>query len=278
MTDAKPAPERLYRHTVPVRLAHWINVVCLSILVMSGLQIFNAHPALYWGERSDPDRALLSIEAVGSDDNTPVGLTTVFGRTFDTTGVLGVSTDTEGRVHSRGFPSWVTLPGPQWLAMGRRWHFFTAWIFVFNGVLFATYSLAGRHLWRDLLPSWRELRGLGGSVVDHLRFRHPTGDAAGRYNGLQKLAYLGVIFGLGPLIVWTGLAMSPRMDAAFPWLTDVWGGRQSARTVHFTACVLFIGYVAVHVIMVAVTGLWNNLRSMVSGWYRLPPPDPGGTR
>ena len=146
-----------------------------------------------------------------------------------------------------------------------------------NGVLFATYSLAGGHLWRDLLPSWRELRGLGGSIVDHLKFRHSTGDAAGRYNGLQKLVYLGVIFGLGPLIVWTGLAMSPRMDAAFPWLSDVWGGRQSARTVHFTACALLIGYVAVHIVMVAATGLWNNLRSMLSGWYRLPPPSPGDT-
>jgi thiosulfate reductase cytochrome b subunit len=275
MPEAQTSPQRVYRHTLPVRLAHWTTVLCLPILVMSGLQIFNAHPALYWGERSDRDKALLRIDAVGADDGTLIGVTTLFGVAVETTGVLGVSTDSAGHTRYHGFPAWATLPSDRWLAMGRRWHFFFAWIFVLNGMLFAAYSVAGRHLWRDLLPSWTDLRHLGRSLADHVRFRHQVGEEAARYNVLQRLAYTGVIFGLGPLIVLTGLAMSPRMDAAFPWLVSIFGGRQSARTIHFVACFAFIGYVAVHVAMVAITGLWNNVRSMITGWSCLPAPHDG---
>src|SRR5437879_821099 len=102
----------------------------------------------------------------------------------------------------------------QWLAMGRRWHLFFAWIFVINGLLFGLYAILSRHLTRDLFPWWRDLRGLGRTLLDHLLFRHPTGDEAKRYNVLQKIAYTGVIFGLGPLIVLTGLSISPIIDAA----------------------------------------------------------------
>jgi thiosulfate reductase cytochrome b subunit len=259
----------IYRHVVPVRLAHWINVVCLPILVMSGFQIFNAHPALYWGERSDRDRPILALDAAYLDDGAIRGVTRVFGHAFDTTGILGASADSSGRLHRRGFPAWATIPSFQWLSMGRRWHFFFAWIFVVNGLLFGLYALLSRHLARDLFPSLKDLRGIGGAVRDHLLFRHAGGDAASRYNVLQKLAYTGVVFGLGPLILLTGLTMSPGLDAAFPGLLTVFGGRQSARTIHFIICFMFVGFVAVHLFMVAATGLWNNLRSMVAGRYRI---------
>src|SRR5689334_5424236 len=196
-----PAVDTVYRHSIPVRLAHWLNVICLPILVMTGFQIFNAHQALYWGERSDRDRPVLSIKAMRMERGEIKGVTTVLGHSFDTTGVLGFSA---GSV--RAFPSWSTIPSGKWLAMGRQWHLFFAWIFVLNGLLFGLYALASRHFWRDLFPKLRDLRGIGRDVVNHLRFRHPSGEEARRYNVMQKLAYTGVIFGLGPpkaLYRWT---------------------------------------------------------------------------
>jgi len=260
-----PITRWYYRHLLPVRLGHWINVLCLPILIMSGFQIFNAHSALYWGDRSDRDRPILAMTSVRTESGERKGITMVAGHTFDTTGVLGLSGE-----RARGFPSWATLPSAQWLAMGRRWHLFFAWIFVINGLLFGLYALLRGHFWRDLFPHWRDLQNIGKTILDHLLFRHPSGEEAKHYNVLQKIAYTGVIFGLGPLIVLTGLSMSPMIDAAFPWLLTVFGGRQSARTIHFLACFAFIGFVVIHLFQVIVTGLWNNLRSMVTGWYTIP--------
>jgi thiosulfate reductase cytochrome b subunit len=254
-----------YRHALLVRISHWLNVLCVPILIMSGLQIFNAHPALYWGERSDRDRPVLAMRAVVVPSGERKGVTIVAGHVFDTTSVLGFS---DGR--QRGFPSWATLPSQQWLAMGRRWHLFFAWVFVINGVIFGLYAFFKGHFWQDLFPHWRDLRKIGRTMLDHLLFRHPTGEEAKHYNVLQKIAYTGVIFGLGPLIVLTGLSMSPMIDAAFPWLLTVFGGRQSARTIHFIACFAFIGFIVIHLTQVVLTGLWNNIRSIVTGWYRVP--------
>jgi thiosulfate reductase cytochrome b subunit len=254
--------ERLYRHRLPVRISHWLNLPCLIILIMSGLQIFNAHPALYWGDRSDRDNPLLSIRPMRSDSGEMKGITTILGRRFDTTGVLGYS-DGMGR----GFPAWATVPSTRWLAMGRQWHLFFAWLFVINGVLFMTYALISRHVTRDLLPTGRDLKGIGRAVKDHLRLRHPKGDEAKRYNVLQKLAYIGILFVVAPLIVLTGLTMSPTIDTAFPWLLTIFGGRQAARTIHFIACFSFVGFIVIHLSQVILTGFFNNLRSMVTGWF-----------
>src|SRR5690349_6246911 len=128
---ADPPPTWIYRHSLPVRVGHWINAMCLFILIMSGLQIFNAHPALYWGNRSDRNEALLSIRPMRMENGEIKGITTVFGHAFDTTGILGYS-DQRGRA----FPAWATLPGPQWLAMGRQWHLSFAWVFVITGGFF----------------------------------------------------------------------------------------------------------------------------------------------
>ncbi|MDI3462321.1 MAG: Thiosulfate reductase cytochrome B subunit (membrane anchoring protein) [Nitrospira sp.] len=251
-----------YRHTLPVRLAHWVNALCLIVLVMSGLQIFNAHPALYWGDRSDRNDALLSIRPVQTETGEIKGITTIFGHSFETTGLLGYS-DHRGRA----FPVWATLPGPQWLAMGRQWHLFFAWMFVITGVFFVGYGLLSRHLSRDLLPTTVDLRHIGRAVKNHLFLRHSEGEAATRYNVLQKLAYLVVLAVLAPVIVLTGLGMSPMIDAAFPWLLPLFGGRQGARTLHFIVCFAFVGFVAVHVLQVVMTGLVNNMRSMITGWF-----------
>jgi thiosulfate reductase cytochrome b subunit len=269
-TEKKDTDRWRFRHPFIVRLAHWLNVFSLPILLMSGFQIFNAHPALYWGERSDRDRPILAMKAVRNEDGEIRGVTTLFGHSFDTTGLFGASRNEGGALYRRGFPEWATLPTHQWLAMGRRWHFFFAWIFVTNGFIFAAYSLASRHFWNDLLPRRNDLRKIGKSIRDHLIFRHPVGEEAAHYNVLQKIAYTGVVFVLGPLIVLTGLTMSPNLNAAFPGLLTLFGGRQSARTIHFIAAFAFIGYTLVHVLMVAMTGLWNNLRSMLTGWYLIP--------
>ena len=254
--------ERVYRHRLPVRISHWLNVPVLFILIMSGLQIFNAHPALYWGDRSDRDQPLLSIRPMNSERGEIRGITTILGHQFDTTGVLGYSNGS-----GRAFPAWATVPSARWLAMGRQWHLFFAWVFVINGLLFMTYALISRHVTRDLAPTGKELRGIGKALKDHIVLRHPTGDEAKRYNVLQKLAYAGILFVVAPLIVLTGLTMSPTIDAAFPWLLTVFGGRQAARTIHFIACFSFVGFIVIHVSQVILTGFFNNIRSMITGWF-----------
>lgn len=239
----------------------------MVILLMSGLAIFNGWPALYWGIRTHFDRPLLAMYAIPGSAAQEVGITDVLGHKFVTTGWFGLSAGAEGKPVVRGFPAWATLPGRLSLAMARRWHFFFAWIFALNGVAYAAYALFRGHLWRDLLPSWAQLRHIGHSAWDHVRLRFPEGEAARRYNVLQKLAYLVVVFGMGPLMVATGLAMSPWLDAGYPQLLDIFGGRQSARTIHFVTAFAFLAFVIVHVLMVLLSGVWNNMRSMITGYY-----------
>ncbi|MFO1317731.1 MAG: cytochrome b/b6 domain-containing protein [Burkholderiales bacterium] len=271
-TPAAAASGLYYRHTLPVRIMHWINVVALTVMFASGLQIFNAYPALHLGKSSYDGRPpVLEIgarEAAGSGALT--GVTRVLGAEFDTTGWLGVVRAGDGELVPATFPPWMTLPGSQWLAMARAWHFFFAWVFVLNGLAYLAYAFASRHLARDLAPTRTELAGIGASVRDHLRFRHPHGEAAKGYNVLQKLAYLVVIFVLLPLAVLMGLAMSPWLDSLFAGWVDVVGGRQAARSIHFLIAWLLVAFVLVHVFQVVVTGLWNNLRSMITGRYRVP--------
>jgi thiosulfate reductase cytochrome b subunit len=258
------------RHALAVRIMHWINVVALALMFMSGLQIFNAHPALYFGESSYGGRApWLVISAREDAQGNPVGYTRIFGHEFTTTGVLGLSTD-DGRMYAQGFPSWLTVPSHQWLAMARAWHFFFAWIFLVNGLCYVAYTIASRHFARDLWPTRSDVRGIGASIVDHLRLRHPKGEAAKRYNVLQKVAYVTVIFVLLPLIVLMGFGMSPRLDTLFGGWVGWFGGRQSVRSIHFIVAWLIVAFVLIHVFEVIVTGLWNNVRSMITGRYRVP--------
>ncbi|MBC7657525.1 MAG: cytochrome b/b6 domain-containing protein [Frankiaceae bacterium] len=258
-----------YRHRLPMRIMHWINVACLTCLFMSGLTIFNAHPALYWGNISTFQSPALSLTAKPGPDGKLRGQTQVGSLTFDTTGVLGVSKNMAGIDTGRGFPKWATIPGPRNLAEGRRWHFFFAWLFVINGLAYWLWSWRARHLRDDLAPTHSDWRGIGQSIRDHLRFKHPTGDQATRYNVLQKLAYLSVIFIFAPGIVLLGLAMSPHLNSVLGWMVDLAGGRQSARTWHFIVAFALLGFVAVHVFMVLVSGPVNQVRAMITGRYRI---------
>jgi thiosulfate reductase cytochrome b subunit len=280
---ADPAARRwFYRHRLPVRIMHWINAICFFLMLMSGLGIFNAHPNLYWGRESDFASPLLSLTSIPGPGGEAHGITRLGAHSFNTDGVLGASRVRQGAPPlARGFPSWATIPGPQSLATSRNWHLFVAWVFVVNGIAYLAFSLLSGHVRRDLVPTGLELRGTGASIRAHLRLRHVTGQTPRRYNVLQNLTYLIVIFGLLPLVVVAGLAMSPRLDTLFGggWV-DLLGGRQSARTLHFVAAFGLLSFVIVHVFEVLVTGLWNNLRSMITGNYQLPAesrPDQPGT-
>jgi thiosulfate reductase cytochrome b subunit len=248
---------------------HWINLACMLALVGSGLQVFNAHPALYWGMASDFGNPVFATTAMRGADGKGRGITLVGDNAFDTTGMLGVSANADGRMVRRGFPEWATIPGSRSLALGRRWHFFFAWLWVVNGACFLLWSLASRHLSQDLAMQARDWRGIGRSIVEHLRFHHPVGEEATHYNPLQKLAYLGVIFVLAPLAVLTGLSMSPQLASLLGWWLQLVGGRQSARTIHFIVMSLFVAFTVVHVLMVVYAGPINEMRSMLSGRFRV---------
>jgi thiosulfate reductase cytochrome b subunit len=267
---ARAAPEGrlIARHSALVRVCHWVNAIAFVVLLMSGMQIFNADPQLTWGQTTNFTRPFFSFSAhEDSDGNPTAGVTTNFGHAFNTTGVFGASRGDDGDLEERGFPSWATLPSYQDLAMGRRWHFFFAWILVLNGLVYFANLLLRRHI-RELWPSFKDLRTIPHAIVEHLRLRFPTGDEALHYNVLQKLAYLSVVIAF-PILILAGLTMSPAVDAAFPWLLTLFHGRQAARAVHFLLATYLVLFIIVHLVMVVLSGPINNLRSMITGRYRI---------
>ncbi|MGH6785272.1 MAG: cytochrome b/b6 domain-containing protein [Novosphingobium sp.] len=241
----EPAPEQprggelVRRHSAVTRLWHWLNVVVVTVLLMSGLMIFNAHPRLYWGQfGANADRAWLELP------------------------------ENDGMA----FPGWATLPSDYSLADARLWHLAFAWLLALGLLGFLAWGLVRGHIRRDLhisLSEWRPAH-LWHDIKQHARLRFPTGVAAPRYNALQKIAYCGVLFGLLPLMIATGLAMSPGIDPAMPWLVDLLGGRQSARSLHFLAAAGLVVFFVAHIVMVVLAGPIDEVRSMITGWYRLP--------
>ena len=233
-----PHPRRMdYRHRLPTRLWHWVNALTVFVMLMSGLMIFNAHPHLYWGK---------------------------YGANFDHPWLT---------FHSRPFPGWATIPSTYNLAAARRWHLAFAWLLVVPLALFLIASLINRHAQRDLAPTSDEVRPghIWTDIKEHARLQFPTGEAALKYNILQKLSYVAVIFVLLPLMVLTGLTMSPAVDAAWPWLLDLFQGRQSARSIHFICAAALALFILVHLVMVVLAGPINEIRSMITGRFRIPP-------
>ncbi|MEP7072375.1 MAG: cytochrome b/b6 domain-containing protein [Verrucomicrobiota bacterium] len=257
--------ELVYRIPLLVRMTHWLIAFALLVLLVSGLQIFNAHPSLYWGSASKFDRPFLDIGSAENASGEKRGYLRLGSRQWDTTGVLGLSKGGDGQADARAFPHWILLPSYQSLGDGRRWHFFFAWCLALGlGLYFVANFIRGR-LRRDLLPTGRDVRGIGRSVLDHLKFRFSHG--ARHYNVLQKIAYLSVMFGLVPLVILTGLALSPGFDAAAPWLLILCGGRQSARSLHFLGTFALVLFVFVHVFHVIAAGPINEMRSIITGWF-----------
>ncbi|MBT2303176.1 cytochrome b/b6 domain-containing protein [Variovorax paradoxus] len=253
-----------------MRLTHWINAASLTFLLASGLQIFNAHPRLYLGKYgADNDAAVLEVASARTGD-TLRGTLRIGGLSVPTTGFLGASKEDDAVV-ARAFPNWLTLPSYHDLGAGRRWHFTFAWLLLLNGLGYMAYGFWKGHFRRDLVPASDQLtrRHLWEEVRGHAQLRFPKGEEARRYNVLQKLTYLLMVFVLLPTMIATGLAMSPGVDAALPLLLELLGGRATARTLHFLAAFSIVAFVAVHVAMVVASGLWNNLRSMITGRYAI---------
>ncbi|MET0238386.1 MAG: cytochrome b/b6 domain-containing protein [Sphingobium sp.] len=222
------------RHRLSTRIWHWVNAVTLYVLFTSGLGIFNAHPRLYWGQYgANLDYAWLELDR---------------------------------------FSGWLTLPARYSLAMSRRWHLAFALILGFSLLVYMLWSLANRHIARDLAFRKGELKPghVWQDIKAHARLRFPTGAAALRYNVLQKASYIGVIFIALPLLILTGLTMSPGMNAGMPWLVEIFGGRQSARSIHFITAWVIAAFFLVHILMVLLAGPFNEIRSMITGRYRLP--------
>lgn len=232
---ATPAGALPARHSALVRVTHWITTFCFFALLVSGAEIVISHPRFYWGE-------------TGNILTTPLfQLPIPSSRALVPTGYGYVLPDQNG-----------------W---SRALHFQAAWVVVLTGVLYAVPGLLGGHFRRNLLPSKDDLswRTLSTAIARHLRFERPGEREAWSYNVLQQLAYLFVIFVLFPLVIWSGLAMSPAFVSAFPSSVALLGGRQSARTIHFFVSLALVLFLAVHVVMVFLAGFRSRTGAMITG-------------
>lgn len=222
---------QIYRHRLITRIWHWTNALAVFVMIPSGLMIFNAHPRLYWGQ---------------------------YGANFD-----------HAWLELPRWPGWLTLPSTYSLAGARHWHLFFALVLAFSLLIYLLWSLANRHIQRDLRIRRAELSAahIGADLKAHweLRFHDPVDPRA--YNLFQKASYAGVLFVLLPLLILTGLALSPGM---WPWLTDIFGGRQSARSLHFIAMALLVLFLIAHLTLVILAGAVGEVRSMVTGWWKVP--------
>lgn len=215
------------RHALSTRLWHWINLLCVVVLFMSGLTISNAHRYLYWGEWGfSPSAAWLAVPR---------------------------------------FPDWMTIPGYYSLAVARDWHILMAWPFALGMLFLWIAMLANRHFRRDIATTRTEWRpsAIRADVAAHLRLDFDHG--AGKYNFLQKLAY-GLVLGVFlPMMILTGIAISPGLEPSVRWLVEILGGRQSARSLHFIFAFAIAGFVIVHVLLVLLSGPVRQMRAMITG-------------
>ena len=226
MSDKSPdRPQK--KHNIVTRLWHWVNAITVIILFMSGLNIFNAHPRLYWGEYGSwDDAAWLAMSR---------------------------------------FPQWMTIPGHYSLADARLWHLFFAWVFALGFTIYLIVSLLNRHIARDIHISRQEWKfsNLWSEFRQHLKLKFHQG--AVKYNSIQKISYAAVIFLLIPLMIFTGIAMSPAMNANWHWLTEIFGGRQSARSIHFIVAWALVAFFFVHVAMVILSGFFRQMSGIIFG-------------
>src|SRR5215470_14279422 len=226
------------RHSFLVRLTHWLTTIAFLALLVTGLEIVVSHPRFYWGEVGNVNtQPLFKIPIPSSRAMVPTGYGYVL---------------------------------PDQNGWSRYLHFQSAWLLVLTGLLYVAFGLFRGHFRRALLPARSDLgaRRLMASIGEHLRFKRPIEEQAWSYNVLQRVAYLLIIFVGFPLIIWTGLAMSPSFVSAFPWTVNVLGGQQSARTLHFFLTGALVLFLLVHVLMVIVAGFWGRVRAMVTGRTR----------
>jgi thiosulfate reductase cytochrome b subunit len=217
------------RHPATVRLTHWIATLCFFALLLSGLEIVISHPRFYWGEAGNAlSPPLFKIPIPASRSTVPTGYK-------------------------------YTLPDQN--GWSRSLHFQSAWLAVFIGIIYGIYGLLSSHFRKNLVPDLNR-QSISQTLANHLRFKP---DSTDDYNILQRISYLFVIFILSPLVVWTGLAMSPAFVSAFPLTVTSLGGQQSARTIHFFVTILFVLFLLVHLGMIVLTGFTTRMRAMITG-------------
>jgi thiosulfate reductase cytochrome b subunit len=233
--SAVPATTVRPRHGAVVRATHWITTLCFLALLVSGVEILMSHPRFYWGEAGNVlTPPLFKLPIPASRATVPTGYGYVL---------------------------------PDQNGWSRYLHFQSAWVAVLSGIFYVAFALFQGHFRQNLIParadlSWREFSTV---VAQHLRLRPASDAEAWSYNVLQRLTYLVVIFVLFPLVIWTGLAMSPAIASAFPAAVAVWGGQQSARTIHFFVSIVLVLFLLVHVVMVCLAGFRNRVRAMITG-------------
>jgi len=224
------------RHSAMVRVTHWLTTAAFLALLVSGGEIVLSHPRFYWGETGNVNmHPWLNLHLPSSRDTVPTGYGYVL---------------------------------PDQNGWSRYLHFQAAWVAVATGLLYLLWGLFNGHFRRNLVP--RSFKGIGASIIEHLRFKRPGAEEAFSYNVLQRMSYLVVIFILFPLMIWTGLAMSFGFDAAFPLAVRLLGGHQTARSLHFIVTILLVLFLLVHVLMVIVAGFRARMGAMITG--RATPP------
>lgn len=233
--SAVAATQAPARHSALVRATHWITTLCFFALLVSGLEIVISHPRFYWGEAGNIwTQPIFKFPIPASRASVPTGYGYVL---------------------------------PDQNGWSRYLHFQAAWIVILTGLLYVIYGLVSGHLRKNLTPGARDLsrRALSAEIAGHLRFRRPVEGEAWSYNTLQRLTYLIVIFVLFPLVIWTGLAMSPAFVSAVPVAVTAFGGQQSARTIHFFVTLALVLFLLVHVGMVWFAGFRSRMRAMITG-------------
>jgi methionine sulfoxide reductase catalytic subunit len=226
-----------------LRISHYINLLFIGLLIRSGLQILGAHPRFYWDDGCDPDRAWLKFtkKKVPKDK-------------------LYTSMDDEVSVSPV-----LALPGGKNLGLGRHWHFFSVIFWVLNGLIYVVLLFATGE-WSRLIPtSWSIVPRAWETFLTYITFHIPPASDFRPYDPLQQLAYAAVVFLLGPFMILTGAAMSPAIEARFPWYIKLFGGRQSARSLHFLSLVAFILFIIVHTALVLIVHFSDNIRNVVLG-------------
>jgi thiosulfate reductase cytochrome b subunit len=223
------------RHSALIRVTHWITTLSFLALLVTGVEILISHPRFYWGEAGNVNTpALFKLPIPASRSLVPTGYDYVL---------------------------------PDQNGWSRYLHFQAAWVAVLTGLLYVTSISVTGYLRKNLLPrradlSWRTFSSI---IANHLRFKAGSEADIWSYNVLQRLTYLFVIFALFPLVIWTGLAMSPAIASVFPWAVSVLGGQESARTIHFFVSVFLLLFLLVHIVMICLTGFKRRMRAMITG-------------